>query len=187
MSEKRSIDIILVADHTKIEGTQVGVITHEVLTQLNKIVNENEKSNRESEKLRVKNEQALRAANKLMKRIITTHGITFNYETEALGVSKTDVLYIGPKDRVKEAPDAEPQEGDVVVGTLMKYERRKYDELLSQYEYLKDRIQKHNQNILNNEDKLLTFENQILTNIEYDQEANFLAVYPNGKVFLGVK
>lgn len=187
MAEKRSIDIILVADHTKVEGKQIGVITHEVLTHLNNIVNENEKYNREADKLRVKNEQALRSANKLMKRIITTHGAKFDYETEALGVSKTDVLYIGPKDRIKEAPDAEPQEGDVVIGSLMKYERRKYDELLSHYEYLKGKIQAHNQNILNNEDKLYTFEKQILVNDEYDPQTNFLAIYPNGKVFLGVK
>lgn len=181
---KRSIDIVLTDNNVKVDGKQIGVVSEEVLQELNAIVNESEKYDREAEKLRVKNEKALRSANKLMKRIIISHGIEFDYETQAVGVAKSDTIYIGPKDRVKEAPDAEPQEGDIVVGTLLKYERRKYNEHLGNYEYLKRTVEDHNKKVFENEEKLISFEQQILVNTQYDSEKNFLAVYPTGKVFL---
>ncbi|MNV27342.1 hypothetical protein D3C71_1184900 [compost metagenome] len=181
--QENSIHIIL-ADYEPKDGQVIGVVDKEVVEELTSLAREREKMHRIAEKLRNKNDQALRHANRLMLRIIKSHGIKYNEKTEAVGISNSDLIYVGPKERIKKNAIAEPQSTDKVKATLTKPERRKYDELLGNYEFINKRIIDHNSAVQANEAKLISFEQSILVDKEYNREKQELIVATTGRVFL---
>lgn len=187
--EEQSIYIVLTDAKQEVDGEKVAVVDQETIAKLRTLVNDSESLGRKANKLRDKTEQAKRHARKLLDRIVASHGVKLNTNKEAVGVSKADdIIYVGEKDRIIENPELPPAVGDRIVGKLLKYERRKYNELLDRYNFLANRIEEHNQSVRTNEDSLIAFENTVLTDKEYNKENQYLVVSEiTGKVYLVTK
>lgn len=182
---EKSIHIVLIDTEDHFDGEFITTISEDNIKNLTEIVIEYEKLNKKVEKLREKRQQALRKANKLMKRIIASHGIQYDQEKQAVGISKQDIIYVGEKKRVTAEPDADPQENDIIKGKVTKYERRKYNELLETFKYINEQIKLHNEMVQANENKLIAFEKSVLKDKKYSRENDVLVVSSiNGNVFL---
>lgn len=180
----QSIHIIL-SDVEPKNGKLIKIVDKEVVTELENLAREREQLHRIAIKLQGKNDQARRHGQKLMWRFIKSHGVIYNEETEAVGVSNSNIIYVGPKDRVSQNPNAEPHASDRIKTNITKYERRKYNELLASYQYINEKIVAHNLAVEANELKLIGFEMNILENQEYDKEKQALLISSkSGKVFL---
>lgn len=188
MEIEQSIYIVLADTEVDVEGEKVGVVSQEGIDRLKTLVFESESLSRKANKLRDKTEQAKRQARKLLDRIVVGHGVKISNK-EAVGVSKADdIIYVGDKDRIIANPELPPAVGDRIVGKLLKYERRKYNELLEKYNYIAGKIEDHNQLVQVNENSLIAFENTILSDKEYDKEKQYLVVSTvTGKVYLVTK
>jgi hypothetical protein len=182
---KESIYILLIDSDKEIAGEEVGIVTKDEINHLSTLVAESEKLSGRAKKLRDKSDKVKRHANKLLHRIVNSHGITYK-ENQAVGIAKeTDVLYIGELERIVANPEAEPIPSDVIVGSITKYERRKHNELTDSYNYLANMVQEHNELVKENENNLIAFEEKILHDKEYDKENQYLAVYSKtGKILL---
>jgi hypothetical protein len=177
MDIEQSIFIVLTDDVSQFQGKNVATIDKEKIAHLNQLVNTSESLNRLAQKLTGKREQMYRHSQKLMRQVIQSHRIPVNFETEAVGISKaTDEIYVGPKDEVANDPAGEPKEGYLIKGKVTKYERRKYDELLINFDKLNMTITTHNVKVVTNENAMIEFEKEVLANEEYDRKANILVV-----------
>lgn len=184
---EQSIFIVLADNASGFEGKKhVTTVDKNVVADLNELVNRSISFNRIAEKLTGKKDQMYRHSQKLMKRIIVSHRVPVDFTTEAVGIGKeTNTIYVGPKDDVAKDPAAEPQEGYVTKGSLTKSEKRKYDELLSSFQVLNQRIVAHNIDVQKNEEKMVDFEKEILVDEEYDKKAHILVVLVDtGEVIL---
>lgn len=182
---EQSILVVLVDKVNNEDAEQVSTVNQESINSLHKLVTESQHLIRKAQKLRDKSDQIKRHANKLLKRIVMSHGINYG-EDQAVGVSRIDdILFIGERESIVSSPERPPTDSDIIVGKLTKYERRKYDELTQQYVYLSDKINEHNELVNKNESKLISFEREVLKDKEYSKEEdNLLVCSTTGKVFL---
>lgn len=182
---EKSIHIILSEVDVDFKGEEITIVDNEQLNRLQQLVLESEKLSKSAEKFDAKKQQALRAANKLMRRIVNSHGIEYDTDTKAVGIAKDDVIYIGEKERVINNPISDPEENDEIRGKITKYERRKYNELLESFAYLNNKASEHNLRVVANENNLIDFENRVLEGKEYSKTNDYLVVYvKTGKVVL---
>lgn len=184
----KPIDIIFADDRVLYEGEEITVVSKESLIYLDAIIKEGEDINKKADKIIHNREKAKRHANKFMKRIVDSHNIQYNDEKQAVAVSDSDVLYIGDKSRLQLDPSSEPVDGDIVKGKITKSERRKYNEVLNNFEFINNKIKQHNSLVSDNQSKLLQFEQDVLIDKEYDKEKSYLVVFKEtGKVMLCIK
>ncbi|AEO93334.1 gp63 [Bacillus phage G] len=182
---EKSIHIILSEIENGFEGEEITTLDKETLGRLYQLVVESEKLNKFAEKFDIKKQKALRESNKLMRRIIDSHGIKYDKDTQAVGISDDDVIYIGEKERVINSPSADPLDTDELKGKITKYERRKYNELIDQFNYLNNQAMDHNKKVVANENNLIDFERKTLQGKEYSRENDYLVIFSkNGKVVL---
>lgn len=182
---EKSIHIILSEVEDNFQGEEVGQINGEDLSWLEDLVIESESLNRNAEKFDAKKDKALRHANKLMRRIIVSHGIKYDPDKQAVGISEKDVIYIGEKERVMNNSSADPIDGDEIKGTITTQEKRKYGEMLETFKYLNERALEHNKQVIANENNLSRFEKQYLEGKEYSKDDDYLVVFSKtGKVVL---
>lgn len=182
---ERSIHIILSEIEDMFEGEEITKIDDETLNWLHQLVSEAAKLNKDAEKLDLKKQKALRESNTLMRRIVDSHGIKYDSDRQAVGISKDDVIYIGEKERVMNNPSADPSDEDEIRGKVTKYERRKYNELIDNFNFLNNKMMIHNKKIVANENNLVNFENNVLKDKEYSKDKDYLVVFSKtGKVVL---
>lgn len=182
---EKSIQIVLSEIESNFEGELVCSIDEPAIIELRQLILESENLNRAAEKIIAKKEQALRRSNLLMRRIIESRKIEFNVETEAVGLSQNNELYVGEKERVSSDPGAPPSNEDSIRGNITKQERRKYDELLENFDFLNKKANIHNEKVIETENGLIEFENKVLVDKEYSKEDNYLIVLNKSKkVFL---
>lgn len=184
---EKSIDIMLANTNKGFEDKIIktlGVIDQADVNLLNNLVDESIGYDKQFKRINDKKNQAIRHAQRLMRRIIASHGVKYDEETQAVGVSKGDLIYVGDKDRVSANPDAEPLEVDLVKAKITKAERRKYNELIDGFKWINEKIAKHNQNVEDNENKLIAFEKSVLNGVDYDKEKQSLLVLTNGVVYI---
>jgi len=178
---EKSIHIILSEIEDNFEGEEVGLVGEEQLQWLRTLVVESERLNRKAEKFSSKKEQALRHANKLMRRVVDSHGIKYDAEKHAIGIAQDDTIYIGEKERVMNNPSADPIEDDEIRGKITKQERRKYNELLENFAFLNERAIEHNKEVITNENNLINFEEKMLSEKEYSKEDDYLVVFSKSR------
>lgn len=186
---EKSIYIVLMDLKNELQGEKIEKIcsiSKEKVDFLKELLKQNEKLEKNAKKLREKTEQIKRQSRKFLNRVIMSHGISYSKATQAVGISKEDdIIYIGDRKRVIENPENPPLPGDKIVGKLTKYERRKYNELLEQYNYLANKIDEHNNHVHQNEKQLIEFEKSVLKNKIYNKDNQYLVVSTiNGNVYL---
>lgn len=179
------LEIVFLNKGDKTKGEALNKISKKTIASIEKIFKENEFLKIDAGKLQQKSEKLKRESNKLTERIIKTHNIKLEGEN-SLGISKSDILYVANKERLDLQPDAEPQEGDLIVGKLLKYERRKYDEIMEKYDQLKLKVKEHNAKVYLNEDFLYKLEEDLFKDldIEKNYKTDYVGIFSTGKTIL---
>lgn len=182
---EQSINIILLDNVDDMAGEKVTVLNEVTVKNLRTLVGESERLGRIAERLREKTKKVKRHAKKYLETVIRAHNIKHS-ENEAVGLYLADnVIYIGDKERITKNSESKPLANDRIVGSLLKHELRKYNELLDNYNYISSKIDEHNIFVASNEASLIDFEKSVLKEREYDKEKQVLVVaFRNGKVFL---